>query len=106
MNPGYAGRSNLPENLKQLFRQIAMVKPNSELIAQVTLYAQGYQTVEALAGKIVSLFDLCKDQLSNQSHYDFGLRSLKCVLRSAGNLKRTSKPQDNDIAEFEKGILL
>ena len=61
MNPGYAGRSNLPENLKQLFRQMAMVKPDGELIAQVTLYSQGYQTAEKLAGKIVSLFDLCRD---------------------------------------------
>lgn len=56
MNPGYAGRSNLPENLKQLFRQMAMVKPDRELIAQVMLYSQGYKTAEQLAGKIVSLF--------------------------------------------------
>ena len=88
MNPGYAGRSPLPDNLKKLFRNLAMTKPDRQLIAQVMLFSQGFRTAEQLSRKVVPLFILCQEQLSAQSHYDFGLRSLKAVLVSAGNIKR------------------
>ncbi|EIW66046.1 hypothetical protein TREMEDRAFT_35527 [Tremella mesenterica DSM 1558] len=88
MNPGYAGRSNLPDNLKKLFRSMSMTRPDQELIAQVLLFSKGFRTAEILASKVVPFFNLCAEQLSNQPHYDFGLRALKAVLSSAGILKR------------------
>lgn len=99
MNPEYAGRSNLPDNLKQLFRSVAMVKPDKNLIAQVILFSQGYKEAELLSKKIVLFFDLCQDEMSKRLHYDFGLRALKNVLASAGNLRHRYISNDPEISE-------
>lgn len=88
MNPGYAGRSALPDNLKALFRPVAMVSPDARLIAQVLLYTLGFSHAEGLARRAGALFSACAEQLSRQGHYDWGLRALKTVLVAAGRVRR------------------
>lgn len=96
LNPGYAGRAELPENLKalfrsgvarqkeltnqcgkclkltneqlicKLFRPCAMVIPDFELICEIMLVAEGFIDARLLARKFISLYTLCKELLSKQ----------------------------------------
>eukprot|EP01105_Mastigella_eilhardi_P025496 TRINITY_DN6953_c0_g1_i1.p1 TRINITY_DN6953_c0_g1~~TRINITY_DN6953_c0_g1_i1.p1 ORF type:complete len:4254 (+),score=1253.29 TRINITY_DN6953_c0_g1_i1:29-12763(+) len=88
MNPGYAGRSELPDNLKALFRPVAMTAADQNYIAEILLFCAGFQDATHLAQRLVKCLHTASQVLSAQSHYDFAMRALKAVLFQAEVLKR------------------
>ena len=96
MNPGYAGRTELPDNLKSMFRPISMVVPDTGLIAEIMLTGEGFDNARGLAKKVDVLYSLAIKQLSKQDHYDFGLRSMAALLRYAGKKKRLNPAMSDD----------
>ena len=97
MNPGYAGRTELPDNLKALFRPVTMIVPDFLQICEIMLFSEGFEGAKVLAKKMTVLYKLSKEQLSKQFHYDFGLRALKSVLVMAGGLKRQYQEMSEEL---------
>ncbi|KAL1383973.1 hypothetical protein pipiens_013086, partial [Culex pipiens pipiens] len=103
MNPGYAGRTELPESVKALFRPVTCIMPDLELICLISLFSDGFMRAKTLAKKMTVLYKLAREQLSKQYHYDWGLRSLNAVLRMAGVNKRKS-PEISETATLMRTL--
>uniref|UniRef100_A0A667I5T2 Dynein axonemal heavy chain 14 n=1 Tax=Lynx canadensis TaxID=61383 RepID=A0A667I5T2_LYNCA len=102
-NPEYKGRVELPDNLKSLFRPVAMMAPHYQMITEIMLFSSGFKSAKSLSGKLVSIYELANKQLSQQDHYDFGLRSLKTVLIAAGKKKWEFK---RELSETDESLIL
>ncbi|XP_076387639.1 dynein cytoplasmic heavy chain beethoven [Megachile rotundata] len=83
MNPAgseYGGRRKLPDSLARLFRPIGMAHPDRSDIVKTLLECAGFLDASTLAKQLVEAFDIAEILLSNQPHYDWGLRTFRSVL--------------------------
>jgi dynein heavy chain 2 len=109
MNPagkGYGGRSKLPDNLKQLFRPVAMSAPDIELIAESMMISEGFKHAKKLATKITSLFKLCSQLLSSQQHYDWKLRAQKPILLTGGSMIQQELRKGRKLSYEDEALVL
>lgn len=87
---------NFSDNLKTLFRPISMMVPDLKHIAEIELLSYGYENAQSLGIKIITIFQLCKEQLIAQPHYDFGMRTMKTVLEMSERVKIGAATEKNE----------
>eukprot|EP00095_Tigriopus_kingsejongensis_P002576 maker-scaffold274_size229011-snap-gene-1.23 protein:Tk02576 transcript:maker-scaffold274_size229011-snap-gene-1.23-mRNA-1 annotation:"hypothetical protein LOTGIDRAFT_210054" len=105
MNPACDSSHPIPDNLKLLFRPVAMMVPDSRMIAEVLLYSMGFLHARELARKIVEVYRLCSEQLSFQAHYEYGMRAVKAILDTSGRFRIVCPEIEDEFKVVLKAIM-
>lgn len=79
-NPTYQGRQTIPQNVHELFRNMALVKPDELTISISLLLSAGFKMGKILGEKIVKIFSVCRKIWGSEGLYDFSLRALKSII--------------------------
>ena len=104
MNPGYAGRTELPANIKDNFLRITVFVPDLQVIYEMMLFSEGFKQGRSLGNKLAYFLGRARDVFSPQMHYDWGLRCGKALVRKAGLALRTKSGEITD--DIEHQVLL
>jgi len=85
-NPGYAGGTELPDELKSMAVSQDMLVPDHKIIAEIMLFAEGFLEGESLAEMLTGVLQGCQESgnVTKQAHYDFGMRMLKSLIVASG----------------------
>merc|ERR1712054_600157 len=103
-NPWYAGRTEIPA-VPGLGPSVDMTAPDFEYIIEVMLASEALRGYTHLAGALNTMVHWCKENLSKQDWYDFGLRAVKHVTKTCGKFKREF-PEMCDAAIVAKSLWL
>lgn len=104
LNPGYKGRSNLPENLRKRFREISMKRAEKKNISKSLIRIIGLHDAGNLSRKLVSFLSNLQKECSLQKHYDFGLRCFKKILATCVKLINEKKYGANEESLLSESI--
>ncbi|CAL7950071.1 unnamed protein product [Xylocopa violacea] len=96
--------SNIPDNLKTLFRTISMVVPDMNRIVEVKFTAGGISNSKLLMLKLIKLYKILSEQLWCELCNIFNLYSMKAIIKSVIYLKR-SFPDENETALLLRSLI-